>query len=410
MHTMLRALVLCLVLLAAALFIGFTLLYKDTLMSQPRTTNTTNLDQAHGEASPRLGKNTTRATSKNATKPSRKCIEHSGFPFHPKPNNSVVWKLMATRMHTNFFKDEPSGFAARCSWVIGSRHRPQTSAWGDITVAPKTIFVRTPFLQAFYHRILPCLSHRFVLLTGDHDATIPRQLDFRYSKLMLTRRVWEAILADQRIIHIFSENLDEAVPSRISPLPIGVNPNEFPKGNGDYLVNEIVGASRITDRPLTVLRCDRIRNRGQQWKPRYIVKQRCEGVWKSFCKSASAPSGKPFLTLLQSVSFVICVHGGGLDPSPKAWEALMAGSIPIIEHFAGDASYRELPVVFVDSWKSSLLTNSSLQQWRSQLAPFFENAEKRAAIVQKLFSKYWWSKVEAIMSSKLLVTKRIAIE
>jgi hypothetical protein len=28
---------------------------------------------------------------------------------------------------------------------------------------------------------------------------------------------------------------------------------------------------------------------------------------------------------LEQVPFILCVHGGGVDPSPKAWEAVIAG-------------------------------------------------------------------------------------
>ena len=41
-------------------------------------------------------------------------------------------------------------------------------------------------------------------------------------------------------------------------------------------------------------------------------------------------SRREYLALVASVPFVACVHGGGLDPSPKAWEALLVGTIPII--------------------------------------------------------------------------------
>lgn len=33
-----------------------------------------------------------------------------------------------------------------------------------------------------------------------------------------------------------------------------------------------------------------------------------------------------------------------LDPSPKAWETILAGSIPVLEHSALDDAYGELPV------------------------------------------------------------------
>ena len=37
-------------------------------------------------------------------------------------------------------------------------------------------------------------------------------------------------------------------------------------------------------------------------------------------------------------AFVLCVSGGGIDPAPKAFEALAAGSIPIIQHSSLDSA------------------------------------------------------------------------
>lgn len=36
------------------------------------------------------------------------------------------------------------------------------------------------------------------------------------------------------------------------------------------------------------------------------------------------------MRLMQSHAFVLCAEGGGVDPSPKAWQAILHGAIPII--------------------------------------------------------------------------------
>jgi hypothetical protein len=38
-----------------------------------------------------------------------------------------------------------------------------------------------------------------------------------------------------------------------------------------------------------------------------------------------------FLRMAADAPFVACPHGGGIDPSPKAWETLLVGSIPIVQ-------------------------------------------------------------------------------
>ena len=112
------------------------------------------------------------------------CMVRSGLKFDPSPrNSSLTWELMSIPQ----FSSSPSGFASRCDWVIGSRFGlykriPKHSSWGNIKMHPRTIFVRSDLVGLFYRKVLPCLSKQFVLITGDHDATVPRQVDPRYAK------------------------------------------------------------------------------------------------------------------------------------------------------------------------------------------------------------------------------------
>ena len=113
-----------------------------------------------------------------------------------------------------------------------------------------------------------------------------------------------------------------------------------------------------------------------------------------------------------------------MDPAPKAFEALAAGSIPIIASSALDAAYqassrtrvvlpfpartdrarchgtfglpaagaythryRKLPVVVIDSWDDpNVLTADKLRKWREQLAPVFE---RRAEFEWRLTVGFW---------------------
>lgn len=67
----------------------------------------------------------------------------------------------------------------------------------------------------------------------------------------------------------------------------------------------------------------------------------------------------------------------GMDPSPKAWEAIMAGTIPIIQRSVLDDAYSHLPVAFVDSWEELLQpANYSaleirMRNWMKDLQPYY---------------------------------------
>ena len=66
-----------------------------------------------------------------------------------------------------------------------------------------------------------------------------------------------------------------------------------------------------------------------------------------------------FLSFLMNTSFTACAHGGGVDPAPKAFEALAAGSIPIIASSALDTAYQ-------DSFRTRI-TPHSLQNQLSEV-------------------------------------------
>jgi hypothetical protein len=88
----------------------------------------------------------------------------------------------------------------------------------------------------------------------------------------------------------------------------------------------------IKSRPLLVMSCDRHRS-GTQWVDRDDVQAWCRN--RTFCMDPSIDATgsdldktfhldhKHFLQHIASVPFVAYVHGGGLDPSPKAWEIIL---------------------------------------------------------------------------------------
>ncbi|HAS22668.1 MAG TPA: hypothetical protein DCR51_05905, partial [Idiomarina loihiensis] len=67
-----------------------------------------------------------------------------------------------------------------------------------------------------------------------------------------------------------------------------------------------------------------------------------------------------FLNLIEEHAFVLCVQGGGIDPSPKAWTAIAHGSIPIIASSPLDDAYSQLPVAFVNGWDEHSLSEKKL--------------------------------------------------
>ena len=79
----------------------------------------------------------------------RRCVEASGFTFHPRNrarDKLYDWVLQSTVQSIRY--DGPSGIPLRCDWVVGTRMShwrkiPPTTAYGDITIQPRIVFVQT---------------------------------------------------------------------------------------------------------------------------------------------------------------------------------------------------------------------------------------------------------------------------
>jgi hypothetical protein len=76
--------------------------------------------------------------------------------------------------------------------------------------------------------------------------------------------------------------------------------------------------------------CHRLR-RGKRWEIRRLVSGLVQTAWQECCVHQDVGlSLDDYRQALRHHACAICAEGGGRDPSPKAWEALLAGCIPIL--------------------------------------------------------------------------------
>jgi hypothetical protein len=186
-----------------------------------------------------------------------------------------------------------------------------------------------------------------VVYAGD-DPTFPRQIDARYPGESLEANT--ALIGRLRAggaSEVFVENLDTAGVGA-SPLPAGILPT---MGMGSVRL-VVTRHSRRQDarRSMRVLSAARLRE-GVQWETRRRVAELAQRDWAAFCDHLDHEvDARRFRALLSTHAFILCPQGGGLDPSPKAWEALLAGCIPIMQRTPTSSGYSHLPVLFVDEW------------------------------------------------------------
>ncbi|MDY6927537.1 MAG: hypothetical protein SWN10_10620 [Pseudomonadota bacterium] len=288
-----------------------------------------------------------------------------------------------------------NGIAARCDWVVLSDlQAPQTALVKRKSHTPKIVFLslRAPFvaISYFYNEVLPQLTAPFVLVSGSEDITVPNQLDKRWRAFNGEERAMiEGILAHPNLIHWYAENLDDASVSGMSPLPLGLVHHES-DATPDLIDPTPVP---LKSRPNTVLCAHRIRD-GEQWAPREQVSELANTLWGSFCQVIDEEvSLQEYFTALHQHSFVLCVEGGGIDPSPKAWHALLNGTIPIIRSPGLRAAYQKFPVVFVDDWSADSLNEAKLAKWKQVLQPWYDEPILRQQVMYKLGLDYWWDSI-----------------
>jgi hypothetical protein len=347
------------------------------------------------------------------------CIlnQSSAFNFTPLIYNAHYdWTLHSTVQTERV--DGPCGIQQRFDWVIGSRSIqkqkiPRNTVWGNASMEPKTIFIHPERLSLFHDTILPCLfqHERFLLVIGDSDVTTPRQLNVGYNST-ISYSIWLSLLHDPRIIHIFVEHLDEWITnpetSKVSPMPLGINPMEVSQNETMKLcVDDIIEKYPIVpfhERPLQIRLTNRIRGEKGIWKQRHIAKHvYCDQKWKQFCNSTSAPEKEDYFNEIRQYPFVLCINGGGMDPNPQLWTALLVGTIPIIISFPGERMYRDLPVIIMkypelDRWDRWNISQDMLQTWIQQYSHMFEDVKYRRQVLETLMTDYWWKQIQ----SKLL--------
>lgn len=298
---------------------------------------------------------------------------------------------------------ELTGVAALCDWAIMCNSKEDDFegdvegdfyVHGDLSRPPRTVFLSMrgffSSIPYFYKEVLPKIESRFILITGSEDLTIPNQTDKRWrafrpdEKEMIYR-----ILADDRLVHWFAENRDTVLP-KMSTLPIGY---VFKGQQKNPVAIETRPRVPVSARPLRALCCHWIRPSPQWDTRRRVTKLSTERFSEFVTVVEQGVSEAEFLGLIEEHAFVLCVQGGGIDPSPKAWTAIANGSIPIIASSPLNDAYSQLPVTFVDGWDENTLSEKKLREWLHRLAPFYDNPEMRLEVLERLQLDYWWGKI-----------------
>ena len=339
----------------------------------------------------------------------------------------------------------PTGLARRCDWVMMNE-----SAEGLLKFRspPRTVFVSECIgfdaLSIVADKLLPQLNESIVLFTASRDFTLPQQRtcgiasenetsrhntnptlplfghadaadtvdckfgDFSHDQKEAIRNIAQSPLVERWV----TENLVAPHPAKMSPMPQGFFAPDCqirfddPSTAYDAVADTKPGGvcanmwkfirdesqSLPTERRLSMA-CTGHAHDTPDYNNQRDLRENCDegGAWSHF---SVAPGGsldyEKWIAFLTETSFTACAPSSGGDPAPKVFEALAAGSIPIIKGSALDGAYRKLPVVVIDSWADAeAITISKLVEWRRKLAPYFAS-EKRAELERRLTLNFWF--------------------
>jgi hypothetical protein len=288
--------------------------------------------------------------------------------------------------------DMITGIAANCDWVIFEDDVIKISH----REYPKNIFLNTvrrnlntPHVFTYFiHNILPLLTSKFNLIIASEDMTFPYSLDTRYPKIPDIDHMLSILFANEFYNKLYVENLDTKHEKMI-PIPLGMH-YRYKTFDFDIIPYD------ITSRSINVF-CRHRERPHTQFRERSVVSFQCKTHWKDHVFILDNEiSYKEYFDYLKKSIFTLCVHGGGLDSCPKAFEAICCGSIPIIKRSALDEVWERFPVVLIDDWTDDLITKDNLDAWYNKYKQYYEDPEQRLNVIHMMTMKYWWNIIDSI--------------
>ena len=230
-----------------------------------------------------------------------------------------------------------------------------------------------------------------IIFFGSEDCTFPHQTDIRWrSSTRAEVSSFKKVLV-QSSAQWFVENLDAPVPG-VTAIPGGL------LGNGPLQTWRVVRRGPIEHKShqgKILLISHRIRS-DPQYDARRKVTRLGETDWSDFSHvvrpvedenlTGSEMDITEWRNLAGKFSFVACVEGGGLSPSPKFFDVLLAKAFPIIRESAMSSVHEKLPCVVIPAWDSDYLSEGYLLDQFQILKAEWGNW---SSVHERLSQQYW---------------------
>ena len=247
------------------------------------------------------------------------------------------------------------------------------------------VWVRHIALPQFVRDVLPSITKRFALVTGDEDWAIPSDFGEAHE-----------LLAKDELVCWFTQNYDGSdAGGKITGIPIGLDFHTIsnrrkwghwpasPAEQEAELMELAKRMPRTADRQLRVhadFHFTKQEPSGEA-ETRHDVQSLLERNPLVDFQGTKVSRIDLWITKTQ-YAFVVSPHGNGLD-CHRTWESLVLGNIVIVKRSSLDDLYDQLPVVIVDDWNE--ITENNLQQWAARHA----DAIQRPEVQERLTNRYW---------------------
>jgi len=254
----------------------------------------------------------------------------------------------------------------------GVSFNPKSVQPGDL------VFARNA--PEFFEKVHPHIKHPYIMLTmGEWRESVKDE--------------WLEYLDDPKIIAWFSIHAGEKTHPKFHPFPIGVfqKPDIY---ENRYKLNTLFKELRAQPKKGLLYS-----NHGDMFNKKPDRKDLddylADKPWATRSAHVQALEFDDYMKEMANFKFTVSPRGYGID-CYRTWEALLAGSIPIVKHSQLDPIYQGLPILIINDWHE--LTEEFLHDKYEEIA-------SKEYDISPLYITYWLKKMRAVRKEFLAAYK-----
>ena len=289
----------------------------------------------------------------------------------------IIINIVITKYTEKYIEYIPSTYISSYNFIYICDHRiekPQSDSTDVPSTYPKsngeTIYINTTAIPNFVKNYLPNIKYKFVLVSGDTDASIPDDY-INETKIILDNPLLLKWYAQNCIL----------ITDKLQQLPIGLDLHSL-----TYI--PMWGPLQTVQQQLDMIKeiqSIKVKKKNkcysnfhfQMWtKFGYDRKDAINKIPKElvYYEPEKIPRRESFTKMIE-YKYVISPLGNGLD-CHRTWEAIILGCIPIVKKSGLDPIYEGLPVLIVNDWSD--VTQDLLDTFK----PDYSN-------IKKIDLQYW---------------------